>query len=120
MDSRDGIRALLAGATCPGCGAAVPADAIALLAERANLAYVEVRCPACGSVTMGVVVDGEDADAGPGEPRHPELLPGERARLAGRAPVGRGDVERMRRFLDGWHGDLRSLLGDDAPDDGDR
>jgi hypothetical protein len=119
MDHR-GLRARLTGAGCTGCGTAIPADRIAILADRGDLAFVELSCPACGSQTLGVVVgDGPDASAAVLDvAAHPELGPAAEARLAGRPAVGLDDVEAMRRFLDDWEGDLRSLLRA-APGDGE-
>lgn len=111
MDHR-GLPERLTGAGCTSCGAAVPVDRIAVLADRGDLAFVELSCAACGSRTLGVVVA-----AGPGQAgavldtaRHPELDPGAEARLAGRPPLAFDDVLAMRRFLATWEGDLRSLL----------
>lgn len=121
MDHGDGVTQRLAGAGCTVCGAAVPADRIALLADRGDLAFVEVRCPVCGSQTLGLVL----ATATPGHaprladgPHHPELGPGDEARLDGAPPVDVDDVVRMRRFLDAWTGDLRSLLDEPGPGTG--
>jgi hypothetical protein len=89
-------------------------DRIAVLADRGDYAFVELHCPGCGSRTMGVVL----AAAG-GEPvldtaGHPELDPDTAARTASRPPIGEDDLFAMHRLLDGWAGDLRGLLGDDA------
>ena len=46
---------------------------------------------------------------------HPELDPDTAARLASRPPVGEEDLIAMHRLLDGWSGDLRSLLGEERP-----
>lgn len=116
MDPR-GLRALLTGAGCSSCGSAIAPDGVAVLADRGDLAFVELRCDACGSRTLGVVVAGEPGPvldiAG-----HPELDPATEARLAGRPPIDVGDVVAMRRFLDRWDGDLRTLLDQDPLDDG--
>ncbi len=114
MDAR-GLPAGLEGTGCTSCGATIPADGIAVLADRGDVAFVELRCAACGSRTMAVVVRGEEtgpvADTAP----HPELDPQAEARLAGVPPLGAEDVAAMARFLDGWQGDLRTLL--DRPSD---
>ena len=55
MDHR-GLRARLTGAGCTSCGAAVSIDRIAVLADRGDLAFVELDCPACGSRTMSLVL----------------------------------------------------------------
>ena len=111
MDLR-GLGERLTGAGCTSCGAAIPVDRIAVLADRGDLAFVELSCPRCGSRTMGVVLA---ADTGAGAPE-PVLDTAADARIAGGPPVGEDDVRAMRRFLEGWHGDLRALL--DAPEAG--
>ncbi len=101
MDLR-GLRERLTGAACTSCGAVIPVDRIAILADRGDLAFVELACPRCGSRTMGVVIAAGSAQ--------PVLDTAADARLAGGPPVDRDDVRAMRRFLAGWDGDLRSLL----------
>ncbi|HEX5825938.1 MAG TPA: hypothetical protein VFY23_00330 [Candidatus Limnocylindrales bacterium] len=119
MDHR-GLRARLTGAGCTSCGAGIPAERIAVLADRGDFAFVELDCPACGSRTMGLVLAAPTGE----EPvldtaGHPELDPQTAARVASRPPVSEDDLLAMHRLLDGWTGDLRSLLGDDgAPDAG--
>jgi hypothetical protein len=113
MDHR-GLRARLAGAACTSCGAAIPSDRIEVLADRGDLAFVELGCPTCGSHTMGLVL-GPDHGRRPAvldTAGHPELDPASEARLAGRPVVSHADVRSMRAFLAGWRGDVRSLLDD--------
>ena len=55
------------------------------------------------------------AGAGGSEPvldttGHPELDPMAAARVASRPPLAEDDVIAMHRFLEGWAGDLRTLL----------
>jgi hypothetical protein len=122
MDPR-GLRAGLTGAGCTSCGAAVPPERIAVLADRGDFAFVELDCTGCGSRTMGLVLAaGPDAgDAVLDTADHPEISPERAARLAAHPPVGEDDLLAMHRFLDGWTGDLRSLLDDrGAPDGGAR
>jgi hypothetical protein len=116
MDAR-GRRAGLEGTGCTSCGAIVPADGIALLADRGDIAFVELRCAGCGSRTMAVVVRGEGTGQVVDTAAHPELDPYAEARLAGAPPLADEDVAAMARFLDGWQGDLRTLVdrGSDRP-----
>jgi hypothetical protein len=87
-------------------------DRIAVLADRGDIAFVELDCPACGSRTMSVVVA-----AGRGSPRPATANPGigqaTEVHPAGARPLLEEDVVEMRRFLAGWEGDLRTLLDDD-------
>lgn len=103
----------LAGAACTSCGAAVPGDGIAILADRGDVAFVQLTCRDCGSRTLSLVVPDR---AGPrlDTERHPEFDPATDARLAGEPPLAEDDVAAMRRFLDGWRGDLHTLLGGGA------
>jgi hypothetical protein len=119
MDPR-GLRARLTGAGCTSCGAAIPADRIAVLADRGDFAFVELDCPACGSRTMGLVLAANTADADPvlDTADHPELDPATAARAASRPPVGEDDLIAMHRFLAGWQGDLHALLDGPGPSDG--
>ena len=109
MDHR-GLRKRLAGADCTSCGAAIIGDAVVVLADRGDVAFVQLTCRDCGSRTLSLVVKdaaGPRRDAG----RHPELDLAMEVRLAGSPSVAETDVTDMRRFLDGWQGDLRTLLG---------
>ena len=117
MDHR-GLRARLTGAGCTSCGAAVSVDRIAILADRGDLAFIELDCAACGSRTMSLVLR-DDADA------EPPVLdtatdPGPITRAQNFMPQinpKSDDVTAVRRLLAGWEGYLRSLLDgrDDAP-----
>jgi hypothetical protein len=111
MDHR-GLRARLAGAGCTSCGAAIPGDRIVILADRGDLAFVELRCPSCASCTMGLVTR-PDAVAGPAmldTAVHPEMDPATDARRAGRPAMSWDDVAAMHDLLTAWNGDLRSLV----------
>lgn len=101
MDLR-GLRERLTGAGCASCGAAIPVDRIAVLADRGDLAFVELTCPRCGSRTMGVVIAAD--------PAPPVLDTDADVRLADGPPLDEDDVRAMHRLLAGWEGDLRSLL----------
>lgn len=112
MDPRDRLRGLLAGVACTVCGAAVPESRIDVLAERDDLAFVELRCVGCGSDTLGLVVLAEPGDRPvvvDGD-RYGEFGPADEARLVGARPIDADDVLRMHTFLSDYGGDLRTLL----------
>ena len=113
MDPR-GLRTRLTGASCTACGAAIPVDRIAVLADRGDFAFVELQC-GCGSRTMGLVLAAPDEDSPILDTAaHPEMDPATAARLASRPPIGEDDLLAMHRLLEGWTGDLRSLVARDA------
>jgi hypothetical protein len=115
MDRVDRLRQLLDGAACVVCGATVPATAVRVVAEREDLAFVEIRCGSCGCASLGMVTEAGLPEAGlpeaGGEPTLRPLLelPDQPPR-PGIASLELTDVEAMRDFLAGYQGDLRSLL----------
>jgi hypothetical protein len=82
---------------CTVCEAHVAADQLRLLAQRDDLLFLEVHCPACGSTGLGFVTAGAS-------------LP-EADRLAGGSPMSADDVLDMHELLGAWTGDLRTLVG---------
>jgi hypothetical protein len=97
----------LLGSGCVRCGQPYPASGIKVLAQRDEIAFVQLICFNCQVQTLALVTgvdslasgadgaaDGVDADA------------------AGRTawPISVDDVLEMHDFLDGYEGDLRSLL----------
>ncbi len=86
----------LDGLGCTVCEERVPAERVRLLAWRDDLRFVQVSCASCGSTALGFVAD--------------EALQPEADRLAAGAPVSTDDVLDMHEFLDGWAGDLTSLV----------
>jgi hypothetical protein len=95
MDPRDLLRAFPDGMPCTVCDEPVPAERIRLLARREEMAFVQIECSACRSTTLGFLAD-------PASPTD---------RLPDRAdPISSDDVLEMHRLLDGWDGDLRSLV----------
>ncbi len=112
MDHRS-LRNRLAGAGCASCGAAILDDGIVVLADRGDVAFVELTCQGCGSRTLSLVIP-DPAHPRLDSDRHPELDAATEARLAGAPALDESDVTDMRAFLDGWSGDLRSILGDSA------
>jgi hypothetical protein len=97
MDPRDRPD-VVDGAECAACGRPVPAEATRVLARRDDLAFVELGCIACGSVSLSIRLGPMD-DTGPGEGARP-----------GRS-IGADDVLDMHIFLAGYRGDLRGLVG---------
>jgi hypothetical protein len=95
----------LTGSGCARCGSPYTADGIRVLAQREEIAFVQLVCSACQTQTLTLVTGGPtDSDAGEPGRRRPE------------APaITEADVREMRSFLAGFEGDLRDLL---QPDDG--
>ena len=91
------------GVTCTACGASVPAEWIRILANRDDLAFVELDCAGCGSRALGSCWRRtSQADRPCGRRRRS-------ARSAAASPTRRrGDARAPR----GRHGDLRGLLAD--------
>ena len=84
-------------------------DRIVVLADRGDLAFVELDCPACGSRTMSLVLrDAADPDAHVLDTAaDPGLDPISGGR---RPPIDEGDVLAVGRLLAAWSGDLRTLV----------
>jgi hypothetical protein len=106
MDPRDHPFDLLDGAECAACGRPIPADRIRILAQREELAFAELPCEPCGSVSLAIFA-GMSTDQ-PGD--------ADRAPFADAPALGADDVLDMHLFLDAWDGDLRSLVGGRGPD----
>jgi hypothetical protein len=98
MDFRDRPRSRADDLACSVCREPVAPPRTRLLARRDDLLFVELRCAACASLTLGFVFT-EDR----------RLLP-DVLRLADAPPISADDVLDMERHLAGWDGDLRGLL----------
>jgi hypothetical protein len=87
----------LDGSECAVCRRPVPGDRIRLLAERDDLVFAELDCPSCGSVGLSIIVlrDGVTHPFDGGSPA---------------PPVDESDVVAVRAFLEGYRGDLRTIL----------
>jgi hypothetical protein len=119
MDPRDHPRPLRDGASCTACGASVPTGAIRILAQRDDVAFVELDCPSCHSTTLALLIEPADrdgtstldvaADAPDAHLRPVRSIPG---------PITEDDVEALRQDLAAWDGDLVGWL--EALDRGDR
>ena len=121
MDPRDRLRALLEQASCTVCGDGLAPGSARILAEREDLAFVEMPCRSCGAVTLGMVTIPE----GVGMPglddieAHvvAEVDPADRAPVPAAAPLDGDDILDMHGFLADWQGGLRDLF--DRPRDRD-
>ena len=113
MDPRDQLRPLLDGVGCTVCGATVPGERIRILAQRDDLAFVELPCPSCQSTTLGMLLASSEDGAGPVLDVAPygELNAADEARRTAAGPITSADVRTAREFLDRWRGDLVGLLG---------
>ncbi|HEV8488656.1 MAG TPA: hypothetical protein VGQ58_02580 [Candidatus Limnocylindrales bacterium] len=89
------------GAECAACGRPVPAETTRVLAQREDLAFVELGCEACGSVSLAIRL-------GPGRGVSPTS---ESWTDGSTASIGADDVLDMHLFLAGYRGDLRGLVG---------
>ena len=94
MDPRERPFDEMDGVECAACGRPVPPERVRLLARREDLAFAELPCDPCGSVSLAIIV----GDAAAADAPH-------RA-----AVIGPDDVLEMHQFLAAWHGDLRTLV----------
>jgi hypothetical protein len=98
MDPRD-RQDVADGADCAACGRPVPVEATRVLAQREDLAFVELGCEACGSVSLAIRLGlGGSPTGEPWTDGSP-------------ASIGADDVLDMHLFLAGYRGDLRGLVG---------
>ena len=113
----------LLGAGCTRCGQPYAAQGIRVLAQREEIAFVQLVCFACQTQTLALVTGaaaGEDETDGRRGDVRGDLPTGEGAgrraasRGAGR-PISEADVLEMRSYLAGYQGDLRGLI--DRPSD---
>lgn len=84
---------------CSVCREPVAPERTRLVARRDDLLFLELSCCACASVTLGFVFAPDDRPV-------PDTI-----RLAGAPAISSDDVLDMHAHLEGWQGDLRSLLG---------
>jgi len=119
MDPRDRPRPLHDGAACTACGATVPTGRIRVLAQRDDVAFVELECPTCTSTTLALLLDPIGLDGSSTLDVDQDFAAAQMNvdRGAGR-PISEADVEALRRDLAAWDGDLVGWL--EALDRGDR
>jgi hypothetical protein len=100
MDPRDHPSDLVSDADCAACGRPVPRERVRVLARRDDLAFAELPCEQCGSVSLAIFVGPPDAAPASGAAPAP-----------GSPAIGPDDVLDMHLLLAGWTGDLRTLVG---------
>lgn len=118
MDPRDQLRRRLSGVTCATCGRALQAESIRVLAQREELAFVEVRCTGCETTTLGLVTGSAGARTAPGETPvvfdvagYGEFTADDSGRLERAKLIDADDVLDMHTFLDGYRGGIDGLIG---------
>jgi hypothetical protein len=111
MHRHDLLRARLSGTGCTVCGAAVDIERIRVLAERDDLAFLELPCDACGTAALGIITILPDGGADLDPPWADAPGSTGSAMAPVRPPLGVEDVRDMARFLAGYRGDMRGLLG---------
>jgi hypothetical protein len=119
MDPRDRPRPLHDGAACTACGATVPTGRIRVLAQRDDVAFVELDCPACDSTTLALLLDPIGLEGSSTLDVDQDLATGQMS--VGRSvvrPITEAEVDALRRDLADWDGDLVGWL--EALDRGDR
>ena len=110
MHAHERLRALLAANGCTACGGPLEVGRIRVLAEREDLAFVELPCASCGSTALAMVTGLPSGEPFVDASGNGEIPAGDEARSAA-PPIDEEDVLAMRRLLRSHRGDLRSLLG---------
>jgi hypothetical protein len=142
VDPRDRLRLALIGSGCVRCGQPYAPGGIKVLAQRDEIAFVQLVCFACQVQTLALVT-GIESIAREGDAEEPEggaedlEGSGEGAEAAGRPDgkragratagpepraISQDDVLEMRSFLAGYEGDIHRLLdrSSDRPNAGRR
>ena len=92
---------VLLGAGCARCGQPYGAQGVRVLAQREDIAFVQLVCFACQIQTLalvtGVPASGDEAGFPAASSDGPRIT--------------EADVLEMRSFLAGYKGDMRTLLG---------
>jgi hypothetical protein len=106
MDPRDDHDSLAGGVDCAACGQVVPTDRVRVLAERDDIAFVEIDCAACRSESLGIVItaNATDEPSATGTTEVPaagygEFGPRDAARFRDARPIGSADLERVHDLL---------------------
>jgi hypothetical protein len=121
----------LLGAGCTKCGQPYTASGIRVLAQRDEVAFVELVCSTCQTQTMALVTGGTGGVGGSSTPNqgilghYPSDEPDDesqpQAEVAGPLAadaISETDVLEMRSFLAGYGGDVHDLLGRRDDSDG--
>ncbi len=120
MDAQERLRLALRTVGCSRCGEPYLPDGVQILAQRETIAFVRLECSHCSTQILALVTGTPTEDEGiehtewtavdrPLDLGRGDAGPTDRSR-ADRPPIDEGDVREMRDFLDGYQGDLRSLL----------
>ncbi len=115
MDPRERLRLSLLGAGCSRCGRPYDEKGIRVLAQRDEIAFVQLVCFACNIQTLALVTGLPNLRQ---ESEEDAALEAEAPRGAGRpggarpsTPISEDDVLAMHRYLADYEGDMRGLLG---------
>ncbi len=90
---------------------------MSILAQRESIAFVRLECSACSTQILALVT-GAPTDDGIertewtaiDQPAEVAEEPSRDGFRVGRPPIDEDDVQAMHEFLDGYQGDIRSLL----------
>jgi|SRR5215216_3748015 len=104
MDHPDRDEVLIDGVDCGVCGGRVPAARIEVLAQREDLAFLELACPACKSQTLGILVAGGNDAAD----RYGEFVAADHIRFRDAPPIDVDDILAVHAALD--EGGLQALV----------
>ncbi len=117
----------LLGSGCARCGRPYPAEGIRVLAQRDEIAFVQLICFECQVQTLALVTGvrplAEGADDEPGGADGAAvgftISGGSSARPIGSRPaITDDDVLEMHAFLADYQGDMQGLLDREEPADG--
>jgi len=96
---------------CPECGHSMADCGIEILEQQGNHAKVRITCSSCHDENMLQIVLQGEAAAALARPRRPPLFDEPRPNLAAE-PIAADEVLEVHSVLEGWDGDVSSLLGE--------
>ncbi len=117
MDGADWLRTQLTSFGCAACGAQYEPGRIRLLAERDGLYFVDLACTECSSRAVAIVTVERDEQDEPRADTGDLVELSQPDRRSGGLPLTADDVLEMHRFLEGFEGGTRALLGRAADED---